>query len=199
MNSEFDNPKISINKVYTRKGDNGNTSLVGGEKVKKYSDRICAFGEIDELNAHLGLCSINKDVKKIKIRNKLFIIQNDLFNLGNMLATPDNYMIDSCPKITQSSIRFLEENIDFYNKELDALSSFILPGGSKLSVEFHLARVVCRRCERLIVEVCEKENIDLIVVGYLNRLSDLLFVLGRYSNVILGDKEVLWNPNYSKE
>ena len=199
MSEKFRDPKISINKVYTKSGDNGSTFLIGGKKVKKYSSRVCAFGEIDQLNVYIGLCCSNDDINKTKLKDTLVVIQNDLFNLGNMLASPDMTPGDSSPKIVESSVVFLEDTIDYYNSDLDSLKSFVLPGGSRLSVEFHLARVVCRKCERLVVKICEEKNIDLIVVRYLNRLSDLLFVLSRYSNKLLNEKEHLWNPNHSKE
>jgi len=199
MSEKFRDPKISINKVYTKSGDNGSTFLIGGKKVKKYSNRVCAFGEIDQLNVYIGLCCSNDDINKIKLKDTLVVIQNDLFNLGNMLAAPDMTPDDTSPKIVESSVVFLEDTIDYYNSALDSLKSFVLPGGSRLSVEFHLARVVCRKCERLVVKICEEKNIDLIIVRYLNRLSDLLFVLSRYSNKLLNEKEHLWNPNHSKE
>jgi len=198
VDKKFKTPKITINKVYTKKGDDGYTSLIGGEKVKKNSARICGFGEIDELNVLLGLCATNTEIDKLKIKSKIVKIQNDLFNLGNMLATPAEYMNSKNPQISENSVKFLEDYIDIYNKKLDSLSSFILPGGSKTSIDFHIARVVCRRCERLIVGMRETDNIDLIIIKYLNRLSDLLFVWGRYSNFILGVEEVLWNPNYKE-
>ena len=196
MDKKFTNPKITINKVYTRKGDDGYTRLVGRKKVKKSSARICGFGEIDELNVIVGLCATNVEIDKLKIKNNLIKIQNDLFNLGNMLATPSEYMNTDSPRITERSIDFLEENIDNYNKKLDTLTSFVLPGGCSLSIDFHIARVVCRRCERLIVDICEKDNIDLVVIKYLNRLSDLMFVWSRYANYKLSLKELLWDPNY---
>ena len=199
MIEKFNNPKITINKVYTKTGDDGTTSLIGGKKVDKSSNRVCAFGEIDELNVYLGLCSSNNDVRKINIKDKLTVIQNDLFNLGNMLATPNDYNSDASPRITNYSIDFLEKNIDYYNKDLKPLKSFVLPGGSKLSIDFHLARVVCRRCERLVVRIQKTDDIDSIIIQYLNRLSDLLFVLSRYSNFILNENELFWNPNYSEE
>ena len=115
-----------------------------------------------------------------------------------MLATPEEHMSSKNPQITENSIYFLENHIDVYNERLDSLSSFVLPGGSKLSIDFHIARVVCRRCERLVVSINENNNADLIIIKYLNRLSDLLFVWSRYSNFILGVKEVLWNPNYKE-
>ena len=198
MDKNFKTPKITINKVYTKKGDDGYTSLVGGEKVKKNSTRISGFGEIDELNVLLGLCAANAEIDKLKIKSKIVKIQNDLFNLGNMLATPTEHMNSKSAHISDNSFEFLENHIDIYNEKLDSLVSFVLPGGSKASVDFHIARVVCRRCERLIVGMCETNNIDLIIVKYLNRLSDLLFVWSRYSNFILGVEEVLWNPNYKE-
>ena len=196
MNKKFKDSNISINKVYTKNGDDGKTCLVGGVKVKKNSFRICAFGEIDELNVSIGSCLSERTIEKLKVSKSIIKIQNDLFNLGNMLATPDSYLNDKSPIVTESSIIYLENKIDLYNTLLPPLSSFILPGGSDLSIKFHIARTLCRRSERFIVSILDEENIDLIIVKYLNRLSDFLFVLSRYANFVLKEKELLWNPNY---
>ena len=196
MSKEFKEPQITINKVYTKHGDTGNTSLVGGMKVKKNSSRICAFGEIDELNVAMGSCLSDKNISRLNVNKSIIKIQNDLFNLGNMLATPSEYLNDKSPIVTQESILYLESKIDLYNKSLKPLSSFVLPGGCDLSIKFHSARVLCRRSERFIVSILEQENINLIIVKYLNRLSDLLFVLSRYTNFILNEEELLWNPNF---
>ena len=200
MNKKFNEPKITINKVYTRKGDKGYTMLVGGEKVKKNSNRINGFGEIDELNVSIGACAIilnetDQEFKK-QIFDIIIRIQNDLFNLGNMIATPMDCINNKMPQITQESIKYLEDQINIYNGQLDALSSFVLPGGSELNIRFHLARVICRRCERNLIDIVDIEKLDMIIIRYLNRLSDLLFILSRYTNKVLSDNELLWNPNF---
>ena len=199
MNKKFKEPQISINKVYTKNGDSGNTYLVGGVKVKKNSLRICAFGEIDELNVAIGSCLSDTNIISLNINKSIIKIQNDLFNLGNMLATPSEYLNNKSPMITEESIIYLENKIDLYNKSLKPLTSFVLPGGCNLSIKFHTARVLCRRSERFIVSILEQENINLIIVKYLNRLSDLLFVLSRYANFILNEVELLWDPNFKDE
>ena len=196
MSKKFKEPKITINRVYTKYGDSGSTSLVGGKKVRKNSSRVCAFGEIDELNVAIGSCLSDGNINSLKVNKSIIKIQNDLFNLGNMLATPTEYVNDKSPKVSQASVVYLENQIDLYNKSLKPLSSFVLPGGSNLSIKFHTARVLCRRGERFIVSILKEESIDLIVVKYLNRLSDLLFVLSRYANFILNKEEILWNANF---
>ena len=199
MNKKFNNPKITISKVYTRKGDKGYTELIGGSKVKKDSVRIHGFGEIDELNVAVGSCAVS--LNSLKINNKDYIfniilkIQNDLFNLGNMIACPEK-MESEMPQINKSAIDYLENKIDMYNNKLNTLSSFVLPGGNELNIRFHSARVICRRCERYLSGIIESEGIDIIIIQYLNRLSDLLFVLSRYANKILLCDEILWNPNF---
>lgn len=196
MSKKFKEPKITINRVYTKYGDSGSTSLVGGKKVRKNSSRVCAFGEIDELNVAIGSCLSDGNINSLKVNKSIIKIQNDLFNLGNMLATPNEYVNDKSPKVSQESVIYLENQIDLYNKSLKPLSSFVLPGGSDLSIKFHTARVLCRRSERFVVSILKEESIDLIVVKYLNRLSDLLFVLSRYANFILNKEEILWNANF---
>ena len=196
MSKKFKEPKITINRVYTKYGDSGSTSLVGGKKVRKNSSRVCAFGEIDELNVAIGSCLSDGNINSLKVNKSIIKIQNDLFNLGNMLATPTEYVNDKSPKVSQESVIYLENQIDLYNKSLKPLSSFVLPGGSDLSIKFHTARVLCRRSERFVVSILKEESIDLIVVKYLNRLSDFLFVLSRYANFILNKEEILWNANF---
>ena len=200
MSEEFKKPNITINRVYTGKGDSGYTQLVGGQKVRKNANRIKGFGEIDELNVVVGSCALALNDIDVKNKEKIFTlilrIQNDLFNLGNMIATPSDHMVSEIPQITDKSIKHLEEKINLYNKQLDPLASFVLPGGSELNIRFHYARVVCRRCERNIVEILDSEKLDMLIVKYLNRLSDLFFILSRYANKNASKKELLWNPNF---
>ena len=199
MNKEkFNDPNITISKVYTKTGDDGKTSLVGGQKVLKTNIRINAFGEIDELNSIIGI-SI-EELKLIdhnfdSLINTLYRIQNDLFNLGTILATKPQDMTESMPRITAYDIKVLENEIDKSNKDLPVLHSFVLPGGSKINAYLHLARTVCRRCERVCCDLYEKEKIDKIVISYLNRLSDAFFVWSRWVITVLDHDENVWKPN----
>lgn len=195
---KFNDPNITISKVYTKTGDDGKTSLVGGQKVLKTNIRINAFGEIDELNSIIGL-SI-EELKLIEYNfdsliNTLYRIQNDLFNLGTILATKPQDMTESMPRITAHDIKVLENEIDKSNKDLPVLHSFVLPGGSKINAYLHLARTVCRRCERVCCDLYEKDKTDKIVISYLNRLSDAFFVWSRWVITVLDHDENVWKPN----
>ena len=195
---KYKDPTFTISKVYTKTGDDGKTSLVGGQKVSKSNVRIHAYGEIDELNSVIGLC-----IEELKLLDKnfnsliksLIRIQNDLFNLGTILATMPDDMTDKMPKITSDDIEVLENEIDKVNKDLSVLHSFVLPGGSKINAFLHLARTVCRRCERVCCSLYEEDKIDKIVVSYLNRLSDNFFVWSRWVASILNHEENTWDPN----
>ena len=192
-------PKIIINKVYTKTGDKGMTSLIGGKRVLKSNKRVSAYGQIDELNVAVGSCLV--EIKKVNnmefldLEKALIKIQNELFNLGNMLAMDTESEMKGLPQIDMSYVNELENNINFYNKPLSELNSFVLPGGNELSIRLHLVRVKCRKVERFIVKIIDEELIDIVVLKYLNRLSDLFFVLSRYANFIIGDDELTWNPN----
>jgi len=198
--TKYNKPKITISKVYTKSGDNGRTYLVGGEKVEKSNPRVCVYGEIDELNAIVGGCiqaikELN-DLKKInKIKKNLKRIQNELFNVGNMLATPEAFNVKTMPQIKIKNIKKIEDEIDFYNQNLNVLKSFVLPGGSQSNTWFHLARTVCRRCERDVVALASEEIVDKLIIQYLNRLSDFFFVLSRWVNKELNQDESVWDPN----
>ena len=198
---KYSNPKITISKVYTRMGDLGMTSLIGGKSVPKDNPRICAYGKIDELNSYIGACK--QDLLDGKIKGEdtekliqlLYKVQHELFNIGNMLATLDERVKDNMPKVEELHVKVLEQHIDYFNKRLPALKSFVLPGGSTANIWFHIARTICRNCERRIVGLSNKEKIDINIIKYLNRLSDALFVFSRWSNYKLSVKEMLWNPN----
>ena len=177
---------VKLDKIYTKGGDKGKTSLVGGSRVSKCNDIIDAIGNVDELNALLGL--VVCDLKKPFI-STLKGIQNDLFDIGADLATPMNKK-GTVLRINKDYIVYLEKEIDKINNNLPPLNSFILPGGSKISSIIHLARTVNRRCERSVVKLNEKQKVNIEVLKYLNRLSDYLFVLAR----ALNKKEVLWKP-----
>jgi len=191
-------PNIRINKVYTRKGDSGKTDLIDQKKVPKSDIRIDCYGEVDELNSSLGFCisliSFNSKLENKEILLKLRKIQNDLFNLGTILAVSDESILDKFPKINEEDIKYLENEIDFYNKDLDELKSFILPSGSLVGAYLHLCRTICRRAERRCVSLSEIFDIDLNILKYLNRLSDLFFVLSRWINNEIGYSEDLWKP-----
>ena len=198
-NKKYKKPNIAINKVYTRTGDNGKTMLVGGQKLFKDDLRICCYGQVDELNSYIGasresLKTIDKNCKS-RILDDLKRIQNELFNIGNMLATLNENVSNTMPRIESYHIELLEKNIDFYNKDLPSLNSFVLPGGSMENTWLHISRTFCRKCERTIVKLSNEDSVDVLVLKYLNRLSDLLFVLSRYVNFVQSVDENLWEPN----
>jgi cob(I)alamin adenosyltransferase len=190
---------VRIDKVYTRGGDQGETSLVGGDRVSKSSLRIDCYGTVDELNAVLGL--IRTALEQSPAAGELIPIvsrlQNELFDLGAELATPDADRRAKAPHITQPAVDALEQDIDRLNATLAPLKSFILPGGGWVSSYFHLARTVCRRAERLVVALAGSEEIGELPVRYLNRLSDALFVFGRWSAAKDGQAEPLWETRRS--
>ena len=180
---------IKLNKIYTRTGDKGSTQLGNSKRVDKNSLRVDAYGSVDEANATIGLSILRTN---IKIKKILQIIQNDLFDLGADLCMPDKKNIQKL-KITKDRVDYIEKKIDSFNKELAPLNSFILPGGSESSTYLHIARTVTRRAERKVCALSKKERINPVAIIYLNRLSDLLFVLARYTNN-KGKKDILWKP-----
>jgi len=180
---------VKLNKIYTKIGDKGSTQLGDGKMVNKDSLRVDAYGSVDKANATIGLSILKTN---IKIKKILKIVQNDLFDLGADLCIPDKKNTQKL-KITKDRVDYIEEKIDNFNKELSSLNSFILPGGSESSTYLHIARTVTRRAERKIVALSKKEKINPITIIYLNRLSDLLFVLARYTNN-KGKKDILWKP-----
>ena len=177
---------VKLDKIYTRGGDFGYTSIINGKRVKKSSYIIEAIGNVDELNAILGVTInyLNSNQKKI-LRN----IQNDLFDLGADLATPFSKK-KNIIRINKNHILYLEKEIDNINSKLKPLTSFILPGGDKISAILHFARTINRRCETSIVKLSEKKKINIEILKYINRLSDFLFVLARQTN----KNEILWEP-----
>ena len=191
---------IRINKVYTRTGDSGKTRLVGGEKRWKDDARVEAYGTVDELNAEIGLCRelvIEAGYEKFhSLAKVLKSVQNGLFNLGTQLATTDGSDTKKLPQLSVDAISKLETEIDTANASLSELTSFVLPGGSVINAQFHIARNVCRRAERRAVTLSKKDKLDLINIQYLNRLSDALFVWSRWISSELGNEENLWTPNH---
>jgi cob(I)alamin adenosyltransferase len=177
-------------KIYTKTGDTGETALFGGERVPKDAVRIEAYGSVDELNSVLGVISSLKP--NTSITETVVLLQNQLFEVGADLATPGNQKSPAIPRITAAHAEALEKLIDRYEAELMPLKSFILPGGSVIAAHLHLARTVCRRAERSVVRLSRNEEIGNAVIIYLNRLSDLLFVMARYANTIEGHAETQW-------
>ena len=187
---------VRINRVYTKTGDAGETSLVGGDRISKSSLRIECYGTVDELNAVIGVarCVLLDGQPASELCAILARIQNELFNLGAELATPDPARRDSGPKVEGRHVEALEREIDRLNESLPDLTSFILPGGGVESAQLHHARTVCRRAERLAVQLSQQEEIGDHVVVYLNRLSDALFVFGRIVAQETDWDELLWDP-----
>lgn len=177
-------------KIYTKTGDSGETSLFGGKRVWKNDLRIEAYGTVDELNSVLGVAV--SEIKTLELREVLNGIQNDLFILGSDLASPSNGKNNSVQRIDEELIKKLEEIIDKFDPQLPPLKNFILPGGLKSAALLHLARTVCRRAERNVVALSKIEKVGIEIEKYLNRLSDLLFVLARFENFSNGSSDVVW-------
>jgi cob(I)alamin adenosyltransferase len=189
---------VRITRVYTRTGDHGETALVGGRRVPKDSPRIEAYGTIDELNAVIGLARVfNAEQKKPGKRHRwldavLRRIQNELFDLGSELATPADAAYEGMFRVGPEQVTALERLMDECQKELSPLKSFVLPGGGRVGGFLHQARTVCRRAERRVLELSRVETIGEWPLKYVNRLSDLLFVLSRWVGKHLGETEYLW-------
>ena len=185
-------------KIYTKTGDLGKTSLIGGTKVSKSNLRIEAYGTVDELNSHIGLVSDYNVDEQTKITLKE--IQDRLFTVGSSLACdPDKEPLMKIPDLKETDIVFLENEIDRMNEVLPEMKSFILPGGHEAVSSTHIARCVCRRAERLCVSLQDHELfVDPLVIKYINRLSDYLFVLARYTAHLLEVAEIVWKPRVTK-
>lgn len=186
-------------KIYTKTGDKGQTSLFGGTRVPKFHNRIEAYGTVDELNSYIGLIRDQKITNSLV--NKLIKIQNDLFTLGAMLATPkDKEKLKNgkerlnIPKINNDSITFLEKEIDEMNLKLPVMTNFVLPGGHQIVSFCHIARCICRKAERITVLLSENEEVEPSILMYLNRLSDYLFVLARMLTLENQANEIPWKP-----
>ena len=192
---------VQLTKIYTRGGDQGETSLGDGSRVAKHDARVEAYGSVDETNAVIGLVRIEiartgADEKDLDAA--LSRIQNDLFDLGADLCTPeDGRRAEGALRIAASQVEWLETEIDKINERLAPLSSFILPGGSPVAAQLHLARTVARRAERCVTELTLSETLNMEAVKYLNRLSDLLFVMSRAANND-GADDILWVPGANR-
>lgn len=188
---------IRITRVYTRTGDTGDTGLVGGARVPKDSLRIEAYGTVDELNSVVGLARVfNRDAPATAARDRLDDIlrriQNELFDLGSELATPPEGRYEGMFRVGAAHVTALEQLMDECQKDLQPLNSFVLPGGGKVSAFLHQCRTVCRRGERIVLRLGREEDLGPEPLRYLNRLSDLFFVLSRWSAKHAGEPEFLW-------
>ncbi|MCF6322151.1 MAG: cob(I)yrinic acid a,c-diamide adenosyltransferase [Rhizobiaceae bacterium] len=190
---------VILNKIYTKTGDEGSTALGSGERRMKHDARVCAYGAVDEANATIGVARLN--VRDSEIDEVLALVQNDLFDLGADLAVPneENSGASERLRIIEKQVLALEKHIDNFNSRLETLRSFVISGGSALSAHLHLARTVARRAERDIVELSmiEGEAVNPFVIQYINRLSDLLFVLARVANNN-GKADILWVPGKNR-
>lgn len=201
MSATFNDPKLAISKVYTKTGDKGKTSLVGGQRVSKNDTRIEAYGTVDELNAFVGsalqsVLELNSSNPEITWFSGVLIrVQHELFNLGSLLATLPEDVHPQQAQIKEADVNALEKDIDRCNANLGMLRSFVLPGGSRCNTDLHICRTICRRAERLVVSLASQELVHDAAITYLNRLSDAFFVWSRWINQSLGKQEILWEPN----
>lgn len=185
---------VRLTRIYTRGGDEGETSLGDGSRVSKLDARIAAFGTTDELNSVLGLVLAGDCPERL--RAPLERIQNELFDVGADLCVP--LRIENRLRVEQSMIDALEVLCDRFNEELPELRSFVLPGGTEASARLHVARTICRRAERETLFAAQEHDVNRLVLVYLNRLSDLLFILARAANATAGREEPLWKPGASR-
>lgn len=198
MGSPNDDIVVRLDRIYTRGGDLGDTSLGDGHRVAKHNARVAAYGSVDELNAHLGVARLHAaDTPGAPLLER---IQNDLFDVGADLCVPpppeDDEKHRSRLRVSPEQVQWLEDRIDDVNAALPPLTSFVVPGGTPLSAQLHVARTVCRRAERDVCALAAQEPVTPEVIAYLNRLSDLLFVLARAAN---GDGgETVWKPGASR-
>jgi cob(I)alamin adenosyltransferase len=191
---------VVLNRIYTRTGDDGSTALGSGERRPKYDLRVAAYGTVDEVNAVIGIARLHA-AGKLELDLMLARIQNDLFDVGADLCMPDKGKGPGGARldVTDAQVEWLEQQIDKLNGELAPLRSFVLPGGSAAAAHLHLARTVCRRAERLMVELKDKpgESVTPAAIKYVNRLSDFFFVAARFAND-RGSGDVLWVPGQNR-
>ena len=181
---------VRLTRIYTRGGDAGETSLGDGSRVSKLDTRIAAYGAVDELNSVLGVCLAGERPEEIAA--PLLRVQNELFDLGADLSVP--FDVADRLRVTQSAVAELEVLCDRFNDGLPELRSFVLPGGTEAAARLHVARTVCRRAEREALVAAQEHDVNPLVVVYLNRLSDLLFILSRFANAASKVVEPLWKP-----
>jgi cob(I)alamin adenosyltransferase len=179
-------------KIYTKKGDKGETGLIGGVRVSKNDLRINAYGTVDELNAHIGM--LRDSISNNEVEVQLLDIQDRLFTAGSLLAVGEKGTSMKLPELMESDITMLETWIDKMDKSLPEMKTFVLPGGHLTVSKCHIARTVCRRAERIIVELSNRVNIDSVILSYFNRLSDYLFTLSRKLSADLNATETPWVP-----
>ncbi len=201
MEKTFSEPRLAINRVYTRRGDQGDTALAGGQRVPKDSPRIGAYGTVDELNAFVGLArAVAQEFAPAhpalsEMAEILLRVQHELFNLGSILATLPADVHEKQPRVTNAEIERLEAEMDRMNEGLEPLRSFVLPGASRLNALLHVCRTVCRRAERACVALARAGDAPPEAVPYLNRLGDAFFVYSRWASQVTGAPETLWDPN----
>ena len=192
----FDEPRVAINRVYTRGGDKGETGLASGQRVSKDSPRIECYGTVDELNSFVGIARQTVQERAgefptlASLSAILLRVQHELFNAGSILSTLPEDVHPRQPRVTDREVNQLEAEMDQMNDKLPALRSFVLPGGSRLNAELHVCRTICRRAERLCVALSDQDTLK-----YLNRLSDAFFVWSRWASHEMGVAETLWEPN----
>ena len=195
---------MRISKVYTRTGDRGKTRLAGGQEVWKDALRVEAYGTVDELNSVIGLARVNNDKRELStpasahLEGVLRWVQNKLFDLGGILATAPGESFPNMPTVSLEDVTALEQMIDECQKDLAPLKEFILPGGGQVSAFLHLARTVCRRAERICVQLSREEPVEKELVQFLNRLSDALFVWARWVAKTQAEPEFLWERQKGK-
>lgn len=181
-------------KIYTKKGDNGTTQLIGGTRVPKFDARIEAYGTVDELNAYLGL--IRDLIEKEPTTTQIIEIQDRLFTIGSLLAEDKSESNMKLPSIKEQNVIDLENFIDAMDEDLPAMKNFILPGGHPIVSQIHIARCICRRTERKIDFLNHESPVEPVILHYINRLSDYLFVLSRKISQDLNATETVWKPRY---
>jgi cob(I)alamin adenosyltransferase len=197
----YNDPKLALNRIYTKRGDSGETGLVNGRAVPKDHAKIEAYGTIDELNAFVGAACVTAQELApshpaiAPLADILVRVQHELFNLGSVLATDPAEVHPRQAQISDRDVEQLESEIDQMNAALGKLRSFVLPGGCRLNTDLHLCRTVCRRAERRCVALGRLEQVPPAAARYLNRLSDAFFVWSRWASQQLGEPEVLWEPN----
>jgi cob(I)alamin adenosyltransferase len=184
---------VGVMKIYTKAGDDGSTGLIGGKRVSKSDARIDCIGVVDELNAMVGWAAVGAR----DLTEKLRAVQSELFVIGSLLACPDERPPAHLPLLEESCIGRLEMEIDAATEELESLRNFILPGGGETSARLHIARAVCRRAERVIITFSHDRPVARIIITYLNRLSDWLFVQARWANRQAGVEDIEWRKSES--